>query len=120
MEGSAPTANRPVLAVPKETAANERRVALIPDAVKRYTALGLKVLVQAGAGSGAFISDDAYAQAGATIVPDAAAIYSQGDLIVKIQKPEPHEIDQIRPGATLIAFLQPMVNLDLVKHLTQR
>jgi NAD(P) transhydrogenase subunit alpha len=106
--------------VPKETAANERRVALIPDAVKKYTGSGLTVLVQAGAGEGSFFSDDSYTQAGAKIVPDAATLYGQGDLILKVQKPEPREIDQMKPGATLIAFLQPMVNLDLVRQLVQR
>ncbi|MEA2524274.1 MAG: H+-translocating transhydrogenase subunit alpha [Thermomicrobiales bacterium] len=115
-----PGGNRPTLAVPKETAANERRVALIPDAVKKYTGSGLTVLVQAGAGEGSFFSDDSYTQAGAKIVPDAATLYGQGDLILKVQKPEPREIDQMKPGATLIAFLQPMVNLDLVRQLVQR
>jgi NAD(P) transhydrogenase subunit alpha len=113
-------ASRPTLAVPKETVPNERRVALIPDAVKKYAASGLTVLVQAGAGEGSFFSDGAYTQAGAKIVPDAATLYGQGDLIVKIQKPDPQEIDQMKPGATLIAFLQPMTNLDLVRHLVQR
>src|SRR4051794_27598766 len=88
-------AKRPTLAVPKETAPNERRVGLIPDAVKKYAAAGLTVLVQAGAGEGSFISDDTYAQAGAKIVPDAATLYGQGDLILKVQKPEPREIDQM-------------------------
>jgi NAD(P) transhydrogenase subunit alpha len=113
-------ANRPTVAVPKETAPNERRVALIPDAIKKYAASGLTVLVQAGAGEGSFFSDDAYARAGAKIVPDAATLYGQGDLILKIQKPEPQEIDQMKPSATLIAFLQPMTNLDLVRQLVQR
>lgn len=113
-------ASRPTLAVPKETVPNERRVALIPDAVKKYAASGLTVLVQAGAGEGSFFSDGAYTQAGAKIVPDAATLYGQGDLIVKIQKPDPQEIDQMKPGATLIAFLQPMTNLDLVRQLVQR
>lgn len=111
---------RPTLAVPKETASGERRVALIPDAVKKYAGSGLTILVQSGAGEGSFISDDVFAQAGAKIVPDAATLYGQGDLILKVQKPEPGEIDQMKPGATLIAFLQPMVNLDLVRQLVQR
>jgi H+-translocating NAD(P) transhydrogenase subunit alpha len=115
-----PAGQRPTLAVPKETAPNERRVALIPDAVKKYAGAGLTVLVESGAGEGSFISDDAYAQAGAKIVPDAATLYGQADLILKVQKPEPREIDQMKPGATLIAFLQPMVNLDLVRQLVER
>lgn len=122
-EGSvstAPAATRPTLAVPKETAAGERRVALIPDAVKKYAGAGLTVLVESGAGHGAFIADEVYVQAGAKIVPDAATLYGQADLILKVQKPEPSEVDQMKPGATLIAFLSPMVNLDLVRHLVQR
>ncbi len=115
-----PAGKRPTLAVPKETAPNERRVALIPDAVKKYAGAGLTVLVETGAGEGSFFSDDAYTQAGAKIVPDAATLYGQGDLILKVQKPEPREIDQMKPGATLIAFLQPMVNLDLVRQLSKR
>lgn len=117
---AATAARKPVLAIPKETAQNERRVALIPDAVKKYVASGLTVLVQAGAGEGSFIADDAYAQAGADIVPDVATLYRRGDLILKVQRPTPQEIDQMKPGATLIAFLAPMVNLDLVRRLVQR
>jgi NAD(P) transhydrogenase subunit alpha len=120
MEGSSPATSRPTLAVPKETAANERRVALVPDVVKRFTSMGLSVLVQAGAGAGAFISDEAYAQSGATIVPDAATLYQRADIVVKVQKPAPEEISLMRPGTTLIAFLQPMVNLDLVRQLVQQ
>jgi NAD(P) transhydrogenase subunit alpha len=112
--------SRPVIAVPTETAPNERRVALIPDAVKKYVASGLTVLVQSGAGAGAFIADDTYAQAGARIIPDAPTLYGQGDLILKVQRPTPQEVDQMKPGATLIAFLSPMVNLDLVRQLVQR
>jgi NAD(P) transhydrogenase subunit alpha len=120
MEGNAPTAIKPTLAVPRETAANERRVALTPDAVKKYTGSGLKVLIEKGAGEGALISDDAYAEAGAEIASNAEALYGQADLVLKVQKPEPTEIDQMKPGAALIAFLQPMVNLDLVRQLTRR
>lgn len=111
---------RPTIGVPKEIVPNERRVALIPDAIKKYAGSGLKVLVESGAGEGSYISDEAFAQAGATIVPDSAAVYRQSDLILKVQKPEPREVDQMKQGATLIAFLQPMVNLDLVRQLTQR
>src|SRR3954451_4134811 len=114
MEGSATTAARITLSVPKESAAGERRVALIPDAVKRYVAAGHTVFVQSGAGDGALIADDVYAAVGGTIVPTAADAFSRGDLILKVQKPTDEELAQIRPGAALVAFLQPMTNLDLV------
>lgn len=112
-------ATRPTIGVPKETVPGEKRVALVPDAVKKYVASGLKVVVETGAGAGSYISDDAYASVGATIVPNGAAVYGQSDLVVKVQKPDAREVDQLKRGATLIAFLQPMVNLDLVRQLTQ-
>ncbi|HEY8447850.1 MAG TPA: Re/Si-specific NAD(P)(+) transhydrogenase subunit alpha [Thermomicrobiales bacterium] len=120
MEQTNSATSRPTLAVPKETAENERRVALVPDVVKRFTGMGLTVLVESGAGAGAFISDEAYTQAGATIVRDAASLYQQADIVLKVQKPTPEEVSQMRPGTTLIAFLQPMVNLDLVRQLVQQ
>jgi NAD(P) transhydrogenase subunit alpha len=120
MEGSAASEARLTLAVPKETAANERRVALIPDAVKRYVAAGHTVLVQSGAGEAAFISDDVFSSVGGTIVPDAASAFGRGDFIVKVQKPTSEELSLIRSGTALVAFLQPMVNLDLVQALQQR
>lgn len=120
MEGSESTAARLTLAVPKETAANERRVALIPDTVKRYVAAGHTVLVQSGAGEAAFISDDAFSNVGGTIVPDAASVFSQGDFIVKVQKPTDEELALMKPGAALVGFLAPMFNLDLVRELQKR
>ena len=108
MEGSVANTARLTLAVPKESAANERRVALIPDAVKRYVAAGHTVLVESGAGAAAFISDDAYSSVGGTIVADAAALYERAGLAL------------MKPGPGLGAFLQPMVNLELVRALTER
>ncbi len=120
MEHSSTDAARLTLGVPKETVAGERRVALVPDGVKKYTGAGITVLVQSGAGAGSFISDQAYANAGATIVPDAASVLSRADLVLKVQKPNDQELAQLRPGSALIAFLQPMVNTDLVQELRSR
>ncbi len=72
--------------VARETAAGERRVALVPEALAKITAAGLDVLVEAGAGSEAAIPDSAYADAGATIVP-TAELYAQADVILRVQKP---------------------------------
>lgn len=124
MVESAPSAAaqaRPVtIGVPKEIVEGERRVALIPDAVKKYVAAGHTVLVQSGAGVEAAYTDDAYASAGARIVPDAAGVYGQADLVVKIQKPEPAEVALLRKGSTILAMLQPLVNHDLVSDLAGR
>ena len=72
------------IAVPKEIAEGERRVALIPESVSRLGE-GFEVLVQAGAGEAAFFPDSAYAGAGATIVADAASLYTQTDAILKVR-----------------------------------
>ncbi|MCO5176631.1 MAG: Re/Si-specific NAD(P)(+) transhydrogenase subunit alpha [Thermomicrobiales bacterium] len=121
MVESAPTAAaqaRPVtIGVPKEIVENERRVALIPDAVKKFVAAGHSVLIQSGAGLEAAYTDDAYTAAGGTIVPDAAAVFGKADLILKIQKPEPNEVAMLRNSTTLLAMLQPLVNHDLVRQL---
>ena len=111
------------IGVPRETAANERRVALIPDAVKRLTGSGATVLVEAGAGEGASIADAAYQEAGATIVPDAASLYRQAELVIKIQRPGaggPNEVGLLREGANLIALLAPLTNTDLVQDLAAK
>ncbi|MGH2530679.1 MAG: Re/Si-specific NAD(P)(+) transhydrogenase subunit alpha [Thermomicrobiales bacterium] len=120
MDGTVPAAGRVTLGVPRETAENERRVALIPDAVKRYTGAGHTVLVESGAGIGSFFSDDAFSAAGATIVPDAARLYGRSDLVLKVAKPTGAEIKQMRPGTGLVAFLSPMTNPELVEQLLER
>ncbi|RIK38197.1 MAG: Re/Si-specific NAD(P)(+) transhydrogenase subunit alpha [Chloroflexi bacterium] len=108
------------IGVPREIVDNERRVALVPDTVKRLTADGVRILVEAGAGTSAGFVDSAFEVAGATIVPDARAVYGQADLILKVQKPEPSELALLRSGTTLISFLQPLVNTDLVRELARR
>lgn len=108
------------IGVPKETATGETRVALTPDGVKKYAAAGHKVLVQAGAGAGASISDQVYSDAGATIVEKAADLFSGADLVLKVQKPTSAEVKMLRDGSALIAFLQPMVNTDLVTALQKK
>jgi NAD(P) transhydrogenase subunit alpha len=118
-EAATQTAGKLTLAVPRETVAGERRVALVPDSIKRLTAT-VSVLVESGAGEASGYLDDAYTAAGAAIVADAATLYSQADLVLKVQKPSPEEVDLLRPGSSLVAFLQPLVNHDLVLALAQR
>jgi NAD(P) transhydrogenase subunit alpha len=108
-----------VVGVPRETAPGERRVALIPDTVKRLTASGAEVKVETGAGLASGHGDDAYVAAGATIVPDAHQAFD-ATLVVKVQKPDAEEVALLRPGSTLIALLQPLTNHDLVRDLAAR
>jgi NAD(P) transhydrogenase subunit alpha len=108
------------IVVPKEIAANEHRVALVPDAVAPLTRLGLQILVQSGAGADAFFSDADYEKAGATVVCDAAKLFAEADVVLKIQKPTDHEAAQLREGAVTISFLQPASSADLISILVKR
>jgi proton-translocating NAD(P)+ transhydrogenase subunit alpha len=106
-----------LVGVAKETAAGERRVALVPDAVGRLAGSGVDVAVEKSAGAEAFFSDAAYEAQGAQIVE---AVLGEADLVCKVQKPSKEEIARLRDGATLIAFLQPLVDLELVGALAER
>src|SRR5207249_1174466 len=83
--------------VAKETAPGERRVALVPEVLGKLTAAGIDILVEQGAGSGAAIPDQAFADAGATIV-NSDELYGQSDAILRVQKPSPSEVSAMRSG----------------------
>ena len=93
------------LGVPKETEDGERRVAIVPAVAERFSKLGVEVLVESGAGDGSYYSDASYT--GATIVPSAAELYAQADLIVKVQPPTEAEIGQMKAGATVVGMMLP-------------
>jgi NAD(P) transhydrogenase subunit alpha len=103
--------------VPKETAAGERRVALVPDGVGRLVAAGVEVCVEAGAGQEAAFLDRAYEEAGARIVADA---FAEADVVCKVQKPSEDEVLRLREGQTLIALLQPLTTPEVVRSLAGR
>jgi len=108
------------IAVPRETAAGERRVALTPDAAAALAKSRLDVLVETGAGDGAFHSDAAFERAGARIVRDAGGLYAQADVVVKVQPPTLAEVDQLREGTVLVSFLKALTGFDLVQRLAAR
>jgi NAD(P) transhydrogenase subunit alpha len=103
--------------VPRETAAGERRVALVPDSVRRLTDASVSVLVEKGAGDEAGFVDSAYEEAGAQIVPE---VFAEADVVCKVQAPSEDEVRKLRDGQVLIAFLQPLVNVELTKALAGR
>ena len=107
------------VAVPKETKPGERRVALVPDVAGKLVDAGLEVLVGAGAGAEAHLPDELYAEKGATIVPDAAELLRQADVVLKVAAPEGAELDSLRQGLILIGFLSPLNSPDLVKRLAE-
>ena len=104
---------------PKETAPDERRVALVPDTATRLAAAALEVSVESGAGSAAYITDDAYQQAGAKIVKGASALLEEADAVLKVQAPSAAEVELIKKGAVLISFLQPATQGDIVRALAK-
>jgi NAD(P) transhydrogenase subunit alpha len=108
------------IAVPRETAPGERRVALTPEAAGALVKGGLAVLVEAGAGEGAFHSDATFEKAGARIVPDVGTLCGQADVVLKVQKPTLQEVDRLREGAVLVSFLQALTSPDLVQRLAAR
>jgi H+-translocating NAD(P) transhydrogenase subunit alpha len=95
-----------LLAVPTEVRHGERRVALVPEIVKRFVDAGLEVVVQSGAGAEATFTDEAYAAAGASIGADAAATVARADVVVKVNAPSAEEAAGYRDGVLVLSFLQ--------------
>jgi NAD(P) transhydrogenase subunit alpha len=98
------------IAVPRETAPGETRVALTPQAAGQIIGDGVEVIVQAGAGESSFISDQQYTEAGAVIVPDAAALYGQADLVLRVGRPTDEELSMLKPSTVLIGTLGTLAN----------
>ena len=114
------------IGVPKEIHEGERRVATTPEVAEMIQKLGFEVAVESEAGAAAKFTDDAYREAGAEIVKDAASLYEQSDIIIKVRAPEMgpdagiNECELLREGQTLISFIQPGQNEELMKVLSAR
>ncbi|HJP71253.1 MAG TPA: Re/Si-specific NAD(P)(+) transhydrogenase subunit alpha [Candidatus Limnocylindria bacterium] len=108
------------IAVPRETAEGETRVALTPQIAGQLVADGIEVLVQAGAGEASSNLDDAYSDAGATIVPDAAALYGQADVVLRVGRPSDEEIEMLKEGTVLIGTLGTLAKPELAQKLAKR
>jgi len=91
--------------VPSEIKIHEYRVGLVPAAVKELVHHGHQVLVQSGAGHGIGCGDDAYVAAGAQIAADAAQVFAQAEMVVKVKEPQPAEFGLLRPGQVLFTYL---------------
>jgi NAD(P) transhydrogenase subunit alpha len=113
------------IAIVKERRPHETRVAATPETVKKLKALGAEITIEAGAGTVAAYTDQAYSEAGATIVPDAASAIAAGDIVFKIQRPMTaeeglDELGLLRQGQTLMAPLGALTNKELVQALASR
>src|SRR3954471_12844344 len=114
------------IGIPKEIRPGERRVAATPDTVSRLLKLGFDVQVETQAGAGASFGDADYTAIGATIVHGARELWAQSELILKVQPPEQnlelgtHEAELLREGGTLVSFIWPGKNGELVERLAPR
>jgi NAD(P) transhydrogenase subunit alpha len=108
------------IAVPRETAEGETRVALTPQVAGQLVADGIEVVVQAGAGEASSNVDDAYREAGATIVPDAAELYGQADVVLRVGRPSDEEIEMLKDGTVLIGTLGTLAKPELAQKLAKR
>ena len=106
-------------AVIKETAVGERRVALVPDAITKLRPAGIDVLVESGAGDGAWLADAVYADAGAAIV-SAAELYLTADVILTVTKPSADTVSKLRKGQTIVGMLAPLTDPELAATLAAK
>ena len=106
--------------VPTETADGERRVAAVPETVGRFVAAGLAVSVQAGCGAAAWYPDEAYAAAGATVVPDVRDVLAGADVVCKVAPPTVEQVQAMPVGSVSISFLQPWAHPESIRALAAR
>ncbi len=112
--------------IPKEVLTNENRVAATPETVGKMIKGGMEVLVEAGAGDASYMPDGEYQKAGARIAAGPDELFGSSDMVLKVQRPmlndkaKKHEIDMMKEGAALIAFLFPFANIDVVVKLVEK
>lgn len=109
-----------IVAVPRERAEGEHRVAIVPEVVGELTKLGLMVVIETGAGEGAFHDDEAYLMAGARIESQTGAVFRQADILAKVQPLTSQEIELLEPGCLSISFLDPSRDVGILASLRER
>jgi len=108
------------IGVPKEAAPGERRVALVPESVKKLIQVGYDVSIEAGAGETAGYPDAAYRDAGAAAETDSASLLGSADLVLKVGAPTAAEVSSMRQGAIYLGSLMPLRNPEVAQALAQR
>ena len=108
------------IGVPKEIHVDERRVATTPVVAAELIKLGFSVVVEKDAGIAASFSNESYEEAGCEIVASSADLWSQSDLTLKVRAPEGDEVGRLRAGQTLLSFIWPAQNPELLQQLTNR
>ncbi len=105
------------IGVPTEIKSDEYRVAITPAGVRELCTRGQEVLVQEGAGEGSAMADQAFVAQGARIVPDADAVFSESELVIKVKEPQPEEVARLRPEQTLFTYLHLAAEPELARGL---
>ncbi|VEP11564.1 pyridine nucleotide transhydrogenase, alpha subunit [Hyella patelloides LEGE 07179] len=108
------------IGVPKEIYENEARVAATPETVKKLQKLGFEILIQSGAGESANFSDEAYEKVGCNIITDARSLWEQANIILKVRAPQGEELENLPVGKTIISFIWPAQNEELLNKLASR
>ncbi|HEX9391145.1 MAG TPA: Re/Si-specific NAD(P)(+) transhydrogenase subunit alpha [Usitatibacteraceae bacterium] len=109
-----------LIGVPREVFPGEKRVATVPEVVEKLIKLGFAVAVESGAGDAANVGDDDYRAAGATIIEGAANVWARADIIFKVRAPSADEVALIREGSTLVSFIWPAQNPELMQQLAAK
>lgn len=104
-----------IIGVPREIKSDEYRIAMLPVGAEELCQRGHRVLIESGAGLGSGLADHAYLQAGAEIVPDGRAIFSEADLVVKVKEPLPDEWSMVRRGQALFTYFHFAADRDLTE-----
>ena len=108
------------IAVPKETRPGELRVALVPDGVKKLSALGFDVMAETGLGLASGMDDDAYRAAGADVVADIASAIVSSEVVLRVRQPRLEDVELLAEGALHVSFLDPFNNKPLIEKLAAR
>ena len=108
------------IGVPREVFPDEKRVATVPEVVEKLIKLGFSVAVESGAGEAANFNDDAYRAAGAEVVAGAADLWAKADVVFKVRAPNADELALMKAGTTLVSFVWPAQNPELMQQLAAR
>ena len=108
------------IVIPRESVAGERRTSATPETVKKMIRLGADVAIESGAGAAVGYDDSLYSDLGAEIVSDRAALMGSADMVLRLRKPEPADIDMMKPGCIHVSYLDPFNERDLIKTLAAK
>lgn len=108
------------IVIPRESNAGERRTSATPETVKKMIRLGAEVAIESGAGAAVGFEDSIYSDLGAEIVTDRAALFGSADMVLRLRKPEPDEIDMMKSGCIHVSYLDPFNERELIAALAAK